>query len=123
MEEITHLGGTHVVVVGIDPATKKAYPLSVNQSGSLGSATEIAHNQVTVDTTGDLIVAARAGRKSVLIMNHGNVDVYIGNINVTPSTGVLLVGIPGAALTIDTSSAIYGKTSSDSSVVSYLEVY
>ena len=86
-----------------------------------GSAA-MATNQVSVATTSTLIVAARTGRSSVTITNLGATDIFIGNTGVGLTTGTLLVGTKGAAITIPTSAAIYGIASVAQSV-SFIENY
>jgi len=93
-------------------------PLNVSESIS-----NIAVNQVSVATSATLIVAARAGRKSVMIMNEGATDVRIGGSGVTTGTGVLLYGQKGSGLVLDGGAAIYGIVASGSQSVSYLEAY
>lgn len=88
----------------------------------LGGA-HIAENQVSVTSAGVLIVAARATREDVVVVNLGTTDVYLGDVSVTTSTGVLLVGIKGAAVTIATTAAVYGVVASTSQAVSFLETY
>ena len=85
----------------------------------------LAHNQVSVDTTvgGTLICAARSTRRRISIINLGTTDIYIGNTGLTTSTGVLLLGVKGAAVTLETTAAIYGITGSGSQSVAYIEEY
>lgn len=85
----------------------------------------IATNQVSVDNTagGTQIVAARAGRQSVVIINHGTTDVYVGATGLTTSTGALLPGVKGAALTITGEAAVFGIVATGSQTVSYVESY
>ena len=86
-------------------------------------ADNIATNQVSVTSAATAIVATRATRRSVLIINHGTTDVYIGGAAVTTSTGILLAGTEGAAIGIGTTAAVYGIVASGSQTVSYIEVY
>ena len=86
-------------------------------------ADNIATNQVSITSAATAIVAARATRRSVLIINHGTTDVYIGGASVTTSTGILLAGTEGAAIGIGTTAAVYGIVVSSSQTVSYIENY
>ena len=86
-------------------------------------ADNIATNQVSITSAATAIVAARSTRRSVLIINHGTTDVYIGGASVTTSTGILLAGTEGAAIGIGTTAAVYGIVASGSQTVSYIEVY
>ena len=79
--------------------------------------------QVTVDVTADLIVAANASRKFLEITNTSFArEVYIGNSNVTTTTGHYLAA--GASFVIDLSictAAFYGITSAGSVTLTYVE--
>jgi hypothetical protein len=114
-------------------------PLVVNSDGSInvlssggGGPPEsptgypnIATGQETVNTTagGVEIVAARATRGDVTIVNGGTTDIWLGNSGVAIGTGVLLAGFKGAAVTIPTTAAVFGITGAGSQVVSYIESY
>ena len=101
-------------------AASAAKPLPVGQIGVGTFATA----QVSVSTTATLIVAARAGRRSVTIMQHGTTAVYLGPANtVTTSNGMLLLGTAGTAITTDYSGNVYGIVGSGTDTVSYAEEY
>ncbi len=91
--------------------------LSVTGTGS------IANNQVSVTTTSSTVVTSRAGRRSLLIVNHGTTDVFLGTGTVTTSNGLLLKGTAGASVSIPTSAAVNGIVASGTQTVSYLEVF
>lgn len=117
-----------VALAGYDPTGDAWYPVTINpatgaitQQQAASNVDSLAHGQVTIDFTGDLIVAARAGRDSVVIVNHGSVNVFLGNQNVNADNGLLL-GI-GQSITVPGSAAVYGKTASGSQIVSYMEVF
>jgi hypothetical protein len=97
---------------------------SVSPSPPLGAST-IATGQVTVASTagGTLIAAARATRTDITIVNEGTTDVRLGVSGVTTATGLLLVGIKGAALTLSTRAAVYGIVAAATQAVSYEENY
>lgn len=80
-------------------------------------------NTVTVGATATLIVAARAGRKEVMIVNNGTIAVNLGGSGVTASAGLLLAGNLGEGVTITGGAAVYGIVASGTETVSYLEVY
>lgn len=86
-------------------------------------AASIATGQVSVTTSATLIVAARSGRKSVIIINEGATDVRLGVSGVTTGNGVLLYGQKGAGQVIDGGAAVYGIVGSGSQSVSYVEAY
>jgi len=85
----------------------------------------IATGQVSVDTTsgGKQIVAERAGRGAVTLINHGTNDVFIGLSGVDATHGALLAGVKGQTLTLRTTAAIYGIVGSTSQTVSFIEEY
>lgn len=93
----------------------------------IATATTIAHNAVTVDTTvgGTQIVAARADRKRVFIQGDDTVVVYVGVSGVTVANGYPLVGdgITSPGVVLETTAAVYGIVASGSQAVRYLEEY
>jgi hypothetical protein len=112
------------------PGTPQTVALTVqgNASGVAVPTTEtyanLATAQVSVAATATLIVAARAGRKEVTIINHGTTDLYLGSSSgVTTSTGQLLAGVKGEGVTYSGGAAIYGIAASGSQTVSVAEVY
>jgi hypothetical protein len=80
-------------------------------------------NQVSINSGGVLIVAARTGRRGVLVVNHGTIDVFLGAASVTTSSGVKLKGSDGASIYIPISGALYGITVSSTQTVSYMEIF
>lgn len=102
--------------------------INVNTSASpqppLG-APNIATGIVTVAATvgGTLIAAARATRTDITIVNEGTTDVRLGVSGVTTGTGLLLVGIKGAALTLSSRAAVYGIVGVGTQNVSFEENY
>lgn len=80
-------------------------------------------NQVSVASTATQIVAARASRRSLLIVNHGTTDVYIGGSGVTTANGVLLKGTAGTGITIPTNAEVYAIVGSGTQTVSFIEIY
>lgn len=96
--------------------------LNTNVQSIVGAPTQ-ANNQVSVTTTSATIVSSRAGRRSVLIVNHGTTDVYLGTGTITTSNGLLLAGVKGASVSIPTSQAINAIVASGTQTISYLEIY
>lgn len=80
---------------------------SVTTGQGLGS---LATSQVTVGVTATSIAAARATRGSITIVNSGTTDVFIGPAGVTLVNGVLLSGVKGATITLNTTAAVFGIT-------------
>lgn len=87
--------------------------MSINQA--------FATKQVIVASTATLIVAARVGRNTVVIENHGTTNVFLGNSTVTTSNGLLLPGVVGASVAIETTDAVYGIVASGTQAVSAIE--
>lgn len=81
----------------------------------------LSTNQVSVSTTPTLIAPAGAGREAVTIVNGAAVDVFLGGPTVSTTTGVLLAGTKGQALTFFTTSPIYGVVAAATSPVSYAD--
>jgi hypothetical protein len=79
--------------------------------------------QATVGTTPTLIVAARAGRDTVIIENMGTTSVFLGDANVSATNGLLLPGAVGASVALETTDAIYGITVSGTQAVCAAENY
>ena len=105
-----------------------ALPAGTNNVGDVDVASitgtgSLANNQVSVTTTSDTVVAARAGRRALLIVQHGTTDVYLGTGTVTTTNGVLLKGVAGASISIPTAAAVNGIVASGTQTVSYLEVF
>lgn len=79
--------------------------------------------QATIATTPTLILAQRAGRDAVIVEQTGTTAVYIGASDVTTSTGLLLPGVVGASVSIETTDAVYGVVASGTQVVCAIETF
>lgn len=128
MDKLPTAPSQYVALVGYDETSQGWYPIAIDpttgaisQQQASSAIDSIAHGQISVGTGGALIVAARAGRTSVLIVNNGATTVYLGGQNVDTDDGVPLAA--DASVSIPGSAAIYGKTVSGTQTVSYLEVY
>lgn len=77
--------------------------------------------QATIATTATVIVASRVGRDTVIIENSGTTAVYLGNSSVTTTTGLLLPGVLGASVSIETTDAVYGIVAAGTQVVTAIE--
>lgn len=88
---------------------------------ALGNSASINTNSVNVTTVGSLIIAQNLSRKRITLKNHADavVPVYIGPSGVTISTGHRLD--IGDSITINTTAAIYGRTSGSNQTITYLE--
>jgi hypothetical protein len=80
-----------------------------------------ATSQATVGSTATLIVAQRSGRDTVVVENTGTTDVYLGNSTVTTTSGLLLPGVIGASVAIETTDAVYGVVASGTQKVCAVE--
>ena len=87
------------------------------------AGTTITSGQLVADATGTINVAARAGRKALILVNHGTTDVFCGPSGVSAATGLKLKGIDGQGMVIPTSSALFVVTSAGNQAISYMEVY
>ena len=107
-------------------ANSHPFVWATDQTPTVGSV-NMATGKVTVGTSSVLVVAARTGvagngRISATVVNLGSVTIYIGNTSgVTVVTGLPLP--PGAAMSLNTMSAIYGISGTASQTVGYVETY
>lgn len=85
-------------------ATVGAQPAAASRSVA------VATGHINVTNTATLIANARSDKARVVIVNYQSVSIYVGDINVSTTSGFLLAS--GASLTLDTAAAIYGITSS-----------
>ena len=114
-------------------SSKLSGVLSVSWSGqSVGvdnkpvGPAALATSQASISTSASLIVAARTGavgtgRVAVTLYNSGATTVYFGPSGVTTATGAILPS--GAAVTLDTTAAVYGVTSSGTDIVGVTETF
>lgn len=87
--------------------------------GSLTRSTSIATGQAALSTSAAQVLAANTARRSVVITNHdASISVYVGATGVTTSTGLLIKA--GAAVTINSTAAIFAIAASGTPTVSYL---
>ncbi len=112
----------NILVAGFDGQANRA--LRTDAAGNLRmSGDAIATAQVTVGTSATVIAAARAGRRSITLVNEGTTDVRIGAAGVAAGTGLLLAGAKGQALTIETAAALSGIVGTGTQAVSVIENY
>jgi hypothetical protein len=93
-----------------------------NQLGGRG-APNLGTAQVNVGATPTLLAAARPTRRSIVITNHGATVVFVGDAAVSISTGLKLLGQDGAAVSLDTTGAVYAIVGSGSQLVSLMETF
>lgn len=96
----------------------------ISVSSFQGGAGNWAVSQVDIDGTADLIAAARATRRTIVVQNLGSTAVYLGpDDTVTTTTGFLLPGTAGAAFHVPWTGAVYGITAGATQRVAASEVY
>ena len=78
--------------------------------------------QIAIGAGPTTIITANPNRVGILITNLGTTDIFIGNKDVTVTTGSLLPGIRGAALSLPFLGDTFGVAAMSGSV-SILEVY
>ena len=123
--------GTVVVSVQLTSGQKLMRVFNTNAANLLATVTPVdapnmAVGQITVATTvnGTLIVAARPGRKQLIIITEGTMAVRMGPFGVTTGTGILLPGTANTGFTLPGyTGAIYGITASGTEAVSFIETY
>lgn len=86
-------------------------------------AANFGTGQQALSGTAAEIVAIRLTRTTVTIVNLSTTDVYIGDSGVTTSTGQLLLGTKGSAVTLATTAAVYGIVATGTPSVSFEEEY
>ena len=86
-------------------------------------AADLATGQGTATTTVSTIVASRAGRVSVTVVNNSTTAVILGGPAVTTGTGVILPGVVGTSLTLSYSGAVGVITTAGSAALSFYELY
>lgn len=85
---------------------------------------DLNFGQVTVQNVATRIDAPNPNRVGIMVINHGTTDVFIGKSSaVTVNNGALLPGVKGAAMTIPTTSDIWGIVAVGSQLVSFIEVF
>lgn len=140
---MTYPGGTPVTLVGGQAggqaAGSTANPLVTSGTTGGTAATPTFQREVGAPTlttgqvassispaTSILIVAARAGRRSVTLSNiTGTQPVYFTATAVTTgtTTGFFLAGTVGASVSIGTQSAIYATSPTAAQTISFAETF
>lgn len=93
-------------------------PVDVPNAG----APTAAFGQQSCTNSATLIAALRSTRRAILVLNlDASAKVYLGNSDVTSSTGLALPA--GASISLPWTGACYGITSTGSVNVSFVEVY
>lgn len=114
--------GAPVTIVG-GTGGSAANPSFEQSVGSNTIATSQASSSIS-PAAATLIVAARAGRRSVTLSNiTGTQPAYFGNSGVLVGTGFFLAGTAGASVTIPTTTAIYATSPTAAQTISVMENY
>lgn len=100
----------------------KVVPVGTVTVSGVG-ASNFATGQVALASTATQIVSSRSTRRSITIVNLSTTDMYIGNSGVTTSTGQLLLGVKGTAITLEVVGAVYGIVATGTPSVSFEEEY
>ena len=79
--------------------------------------------QVVVGATPTLLAAGRIGADDITIENLGTTQVFIGNANVSPTTGFPIPGVAGASLTIPVTTDVFGIVASGTQPVAVLRTF
>ena len=111
---------------GLYAALVAATPAGTNNIGFVSEtyANFATTGPLSIGTGATLILAARAGRKEVTIIQEGTIAMRLSsNPSMTISNGILLGGNIGAGVTISGGAAIYGIVASGTGTVSAGEVY
>ena len=111
------VGKVGVQVGGTDVSAANPVPTAGTQASS------IATGQVSCGTTAAQVVAARTGRRNVVLLNEGTAVVRFGAAGVTTTTGALLPGAVGASATIGGGAAVFCATAAGTQTVSFYEEF
>lgn len=120
---VSTTGTGFVVVTTTTTAVSNLSNLAVPTPSIVAGSASLSTGQVSVASTDTVVVASRAGRAAVNVVNHGTTDVFLGATGVSITTGVLLAGVVGANITVPTSGAVYGITAGGTQTVSFMEVF
>jgi hypothetical protein len=118
----------NATVIGTVTANAGTGTLAVSAASlplGLGAGT-LGYGQVVVTSAATQIITTRANRKVLLIEIIANgPNLFLGDASVATNTGLLLLGIQGATVSLPTAAAVYGWASgtTTSNAVSYMEIY
>lgn len=62
-------------------------------------------------------------RAGLLVINLSAIDIWLGDADVTSSTGILLLGVKGSAISISTTAPIWAVASSGTPAVSWMDLH
>jgi hypothetical protein len=106
--------------VATDTRTIGTDSVEVQRISEIG-VTSVATGQIAPTNSAATLLAGRETRRSVVFVNQGSVDVYIGPATVTTGNGFKLV--VGASIAVPTTALLQAITASGTGSVHYIEVY
>lgn len=112
-DDVAITAGTGTTI-GADERTISAVLVKV-QRVVVEGGTAFATAQYTPTAAAATLIAARETRKSVVIVNGSNVDIFVGPATVTTANGIRVSA--GASLTINTTALIQSISSSITGLV------
>ncbi len=122
------LTGCQATSAGITPTTGQQAAVDCDLNNNLlvssGGAPNLLTAQVSVATSDTAVVAARALRRSVTIQQiTGTQNVFCSNTTATTANGVLIPGVIGASVTLNTTAAIRCIAVTGAQTVAVVETY
>jgi len=103
----------------LDPATESKQDDVIAALSSLTTFVNTTVTLTTEDTAYKLPTTEQSGRKTIIIHNNSDTDVYIGSSSVTTATGVLLPA--GGNMSLDAESGVYAVCGTASKSINTLE--
>lgn len=99
------------------------FALALLSLPAFAQQTQLRTSQVTVGTGATQIATATPTRRAITLVQLGTVDTFIGAAGVATTTGVLLAGVKGTTLTIETTGAVFGIVGAGTQAVSVVETF
>lgn len=119
---VTYDASEDIMNLTLNPVDKRLrVDASITSNDTVVFTTHL-NTAVTLTTNGTaykLPTSEQAGRELLVICNTSNYDVYIGGSGVTIATGSLL--IPGATMSIASTSGVYAVSATDAVVIRVME--
>lgn len=106
--------------IAADERTINSVSVKIQRISPIG-ASAIAVAEATCTGAADQLVAARETRRRVVMTNISSTTAYIGPSGVATTDGLPLA--PGAVLSLETTAAVYGATTTGTATIRVLEEY
>jgi hypothetical protein len=122
----SYLPPAMTAVIGVDAVTRAPCLVGLTATCRLptGGAANFTPTQVSVGAAATQIVAPRAGRQTVTVINTGSTAFYLGpSSSVAAASGVLIPAGVGVSITLAYSGALYAVTASGTATLSAYELY